>query len=380
MLKSYKTIIIGAGPAGLNAGRFLKDECLILDRKRSLGTPVQCAEGISIQALAREGLSPDPKWAATQIRQIKRIMPNGAFWGHRQKEPYAVVLKRRHFESYLAGLVSGEICLESRVVDMQWNGSEWEVSTNRGDIFHSEYIIAADGPASLAARTVFGYRYALAPGVNYLVELEESVPSDELQMFFGSHIAPGGYGWVFPVAAHKANIGLLVKTGGRARAQYRRFLEETIAPLFGAYDLIKQKSGILPVCGFPTSVVRQNVLLTGDAGAFADPIFSGGIGLALLTGRLAAESINSGHPEQYQDSVDNLPFTGNDLSRAREIFYNFDDETLIQFGDILQGRSSGYIADDSGKEELVKHPALRRQIDANHAFAKIWQTAKGYLW
>jgi len=380
MRKSYKTIIVGAGPAGLNAGRFLKEEFLILDKKRTLGCPVQCAEGISIQALAREYLEPDPKWTAAEIRQIKRIMPGGAYWGDRQREPYAVVLKRHHFESHLADLVSGDVLLESRVVDVQFDGTTWRITTDRHQTFHSEYVIGADGPASRIARDVFGYRYDLAPAVNYQVVLEGAVPTDELQMFFGKHIAPRGYAWVFPVAAHKANIGLITKTDGKVRALYERFLDETIRPRFGAYDLIRQKSGALPISGFPGKVVERNVLLAGDAGAFADPIFSGGIGLALLTGRLAAQSINRNRPEHYQESIDNLPFSGSDLLKAREIFYNFDDETLGHLGDVLQGRSTSYIVSDSGKQELLRRPVLKQQLEAIYGFAKVWQAAKAYLW
>ena len=45
MKQGYKTIIVGAGPAGLIAGRYLRD-ALILEKKKELGRPVQCGEGI----------------------------------------------------------------------------------------------------------------------------------------------------------------------------------------------------------------------------------------------------------------------------------------------------------------------------------------------
>ena len=46
MERIFETIIVGAGPGGLTAGRYLKD-CLILEQKEEIGKPVQCAEGLS---------------------------------------------------------------------------------------------------------------------------------------------------------------------------------------------------------------------------------------------------------------------------------------------------------------------------------------------
>ena len=66
MSKIYETIIVGAGPAGLIAGKYLADS-LILDKKREIGTPVQCGEGISEQALKFQGIKADPAWSSAKI-------------------------------------------------------------------------------------------------------------------------------------------------------------------------------------------------------------------------------------------------------------------------------------------------------------------------
>ncbi len=57
-MREYQTIIIGAGPAGLIAGRNLKD-FLILDKKSQIGEPVQCGEGISAGALKKQQIEPN---------------------------------------------------------------------------------------------------------------------------------------------------------------------------------------------------------------------------------------------------------------------------------------------------------------------------------
>ena len=66
MEKIFQTIIIGAGPGGLTAGRYLKD-ALILEQKAEIGRPVQCAEGLVRKFLEREGIKPDASWISAVI-------------------------------------------------------------------------------------------------------------------------------------------------------------------------------------------------------------------------------------------------------------------------------------------------------------------------
>ena len=380
MTKIYDTIIIGAGPAGLNTARFLQGDCLILDKKRELGLPVQCGEGISIHALERENLTIQPEWVLARIRQIKRIMPNGRYWGNKRETPYALVLNKAVFEKHLAGLVAAEIRLNSRVVELKRENDYWTVTTANKDRYRAKYLVGADGPSSQVAKAGFNYSYTRVAGINFEVGFRKPVAMDELQMFFGTQIAPRGYGWIFPYSDHTANVGLLIKSQGKVREFYHRFLETIVKPLYGEYQLGQEKSGVMTISGFPDRVAKDNALLVGDAGAFTDPIFSGGISLALLTGRLAAESINTAHCDRYQESIDNLPFTGASLVRAQEIFYSFDDETLNQLGEALHGKSTRYITTDAGKKTFMAKPEIRKHLPEIAEFAEIWRVAKEYLW
>ena len=380
MTRVYDTIIIGAGPAGLNAARFLQGDCLILDKKQELGLPVQCGEGISIHALERENITIRPEWVLAYIRQIKRIMPNGRYWGNRRETPYALVLDKASFEKNLAGLVAADIRLNSPVVELKRENDCWTVTTSNKDRYCARYLVGADGPSSRVAKTVFNYTYTRVAGINHEIAFKAPVVMDELQMFFGTQIAPRGYGWIFPYSDHSANIGLLIKSPGKVGEFYRRFLETIVKPLYGEYQMGKEKSGVMPVNGFPGRVAKDNAFLVGDAGAFTDPIFSGGISLALLTGRLAAESINTDRCEQYQDAIGNLPFTGASLVRAQKIFYSFDDETLNQLGELLHGKNTSYITTDEGKKTFMAIPKLRERLAEIAEFAGTWRAAREYLW
>ena len=161
---------------------------------------------------------------------------------------------------------------------------------------------------------------------------------------------------------------------------YKDFLAHIVEPLYGICKIGQNKSGVLPSGGFRETVTKDNTFLVGDAGSFTDPIFEGGNNLALLTGRLAAESINNNDPNSFQTAIDSFPFTGKDLIRAQQIFYGFDDETLNQLGELLDNKSSSYLNTDEGKEAFMSKEMLRRHRDDIVSFFIIWQTAKDYLW
>ncbi len=380
MTKDFNTIIIGAGPAGLNAARHLEQDTLVLDRKKQIGLPIRCGEGVSIDLLKREKLTPQPVWIRNRIKQIKRITPNGKHISEKREEPIALVLDRQGFEEYLASLVSWDIRLNMHVTGLKQENELWKVETTSGDSFYSRYLIGADGPASLVARKVFNTRHNLIPALNYEVTLEKSLPQDELHMYFGEKLAPKGYGWIFPNSQRTANIGLLMKTKGSVRDRFKCFLEDIVKPQYGNYTLEKNKSGVLPINGFMKTATKDRAFLTGDSGSFTDPIFEGGINMALLTGRLAAIAINEDKPSLYQDSIDALPFTGAQLKKAQEAFYSLDDETFNELADVLEGKSTSFLGTEQGQRMFQSKKRLLQKKDEIFYFFKTWQVAKAYLW
>ena len=332
----YNTIIVGAGIAGLNAARVLNESTLIIDKKKEIGYPVQCGEGISVAALEREEIPIRSAWVQSYIHHIKRIMPNGKYIGTRHNKPYALVLDRPKFETNLANAVSWEIRTDTNVTSIARQNHQWVVKTKAGDVFRANFLIGADGPTSMVAKTVFGVSHYLVPGINHEIQFENEIPTDELQMYFGNHIAPLGYGWLFPTSTTTANVGMTQKTKGNIKASFTSFLDMIVRPAFGNFTLGRNKSGVIPVNGFALENPRENVFLIGDAGSFTDPIFEGGMNMALYTGHLAADSINRKDP-----SFLNTP---------------------------------------EGQKAFQSHPTLIKNKKDILTFARIWQAAKPYIW
>jgi menaquinone-9 beta-reductase len=107
-----------------------------------------------------------------------------------------------------------------------------------------------------------------------------------------------GYGWLFPGAAGQANVGIGVGLGThRRQAPLRADLARFCARLRAAGDLGpaatpgRVTGGWLRMGGTGTPPAAANVLLAGDAAGLINPLQGEGIAPAMVSGRLAAESL-----------------------------------------------------------------------------------------
>ncbi len=365
MKKIHRTIIIGAGPGGLNAARYLEEDCLIIEAKSNIGSQIKCGEGISIFALNRENIDIKKSWVSSQINQIQRIMPNGKIIGEKKSKPYALVLNKSKFQKYLAQQIKFQIKLNEIVIRIKRQNSLWRIKTNIGNNYFCKQL-----------REIFKKKHTLCLGICYEIELNKKIKRNDLSMYFGSRIIPSGYAWTFPTSDFSANIGILSKINVDLRFYFNKFLKKNFANL----KIIKNKGGGIPQSGFVNPIIKDNAFLVGDAGGFADPIFEGGINMALLTGRLAAESINLEKPELYQQKINSLPFTTKDLLKAQSIFYSLNDQELNDLGDLLHNRSTDYLKSKEGMGAFLSKEKLNNKKNEILEFFKIWQKAKDYLW
>jgi digeranylgeranylglycerophospholipid reductase len=258
--KYFETIIIGAGPAGLIAGWHLEN-ALILDQKQKIGVPVICGEGVARKALERQGIKPDSAWISVTIDSIQTIMPDGKSFGEFRNEP-GYVLDRTKFEKFLASKCKCKIQLNTKVVNIELKDDIFQITTNNNEVFKSKYIIGADGPNSITRKKFFQEKINFIPAIEYVVKLEKEIQTNVIKIFFDNEKYIDGYAWIFPKSKNMANIGLGGK--GNLIKTFNEFLENTIKPNYGNYELLKNKSGIIP---FDDTKISDNeiIMLVGDA-------------------------------------------------------------------------------------------------------------------
>jgi flavin-dependent dehydrogenase len=105
-----------------------------------------------------------------------------------------------------------------------------------------------------------------------------------------------GYAWIFPKSDHLSiGIGGLHPRPGELLATLNRVIARygislTAAPWHGHP---------IPIYTGREPLATSRALLVGDAAGLADPLTGEGIRLAIKSGRLAAEAILAGRPDQY---------------------------------------------------------------------------------
>ena len=111
-----------------------------------------------------------------------------------------------------------------------------------------------------------------------------------LEIYWNQEETRGGYTWVFPQGRNRVNVGAGVTTiQGHRKPQ--SIMSDFIKP---GWDFMKTKlieldssGGIAPIRRPIDTLVDDNFMLVGDAGAQVNPIHGGGIGSSLQGGALA---------------------------------------------------------------------------------------------
>lgn len=305
----FDVIVVGAGPAGSLAARSAAEtgaRTLLLDHRPELGHPVQCGEFVPSPAELAD-LFDCPELihrafdipAATVLRETE-WMTCVSPYGHRFRFPlHGATVSRRAFDKALAYRAEGagaELRFPLGVTGV--HGTEVRVAG--GGTLEGTVVVGADGPLSTVGRSVH-----LVPERTMFRMITATVDGplgDGIDLYFGRD-APRGYGWAFP-RAHDVNVGL-----GVPRVPPGQTLGSLLARFVGRQHLgeIRERTRWwVPVGPPPVSLVRENVLLCGDAANLVMATNGGGIPTAMLSGwlagRTAAEHVRSGTPLTAYDT------------------------------------------------------------------------------
>jgi digeranylgeranylglycerophospholipid reductase len=308
---SYDVVIVGAGPAGSTAAMYAAEKgasVLLLDKKKEIGNPIQCAgflpDASEVQALLPDARLPDtlknyPKSCVLQHINTQRLIPpNGSIKEFAVK---GAVLDRRRYDQFLAekaAKAGAELMVKTRVTKVE--GTTVKTSGFYGKhSIKAKVIIGADGPNSLVARS---------KGLAFKPELKETSVALEyqvrnvdidpyaLEMYFGKDFVPGGYAWIFPEGGDRANIGIgirrgLAEKGVSAKEYLHRFMlkHPVAAPRLKNCTIMNIIAGIIPVNGAPERTATENSLIVGDAAGQIIATNGSGLPPAMIAAKVAGE-------------------------------------------------------------------------------------------
>jgi len=330
MDERFDAIVVGAGPAGVTAGRELAKAGLsvvVLERGAFPGS--KNVWGGILYREPTEAMLPGFEAEAPLERPIVEqrylLLAGEDMLGatYRSTEfgrpPHnAYTALRAPFDRWHAATAEAagaEVYGEITVTDLLWeDGAVAGVTTGEpdGELF-ARCVVLADGANSLLAQKV-GLHTEWAPIEQALVAKEiVSLPAGTIEERF--NLPPGqgtaleifgestsgllGYGFIY-TNKESLSIGTgalledLITSGVNVNDMLDRFKRHpAIAPLLAGGETEEYSAHLIPEGGYNRlpRLYGDGVVVVGDAAGFVNPLNREGVNLAMLSGKLAAQAI-----------------------------------------------------------------------------------------
>lgn len=369
----YDVAVIGAGPAGsMTAWKLAQKDrsVVIIDRRKKVGIPIQCGEGLSKYALDTNELEVQEKWVRQRIKGARIFVPNEK---HILITGEGYAIDRAVFDQSIADLAQeegAELRLKTSVTSIErkndeqgmyytlhtihtdkTNTSDNTDNVGSGDI-DARYVVGADGPHSIVAQwagipfkaeNVLGYQYKfpydyVEKNLSYEFESQNQLKGDWLDFHYANRW-PNGYVWVFP-RGNVYNIGICGP--GKLKEKLDQYcIESGLNP----EKRIEINAGQIPRGTIIPKFVKHNVLIVGDAAGLTNPLTKGGIHAAIFSGRQAGlalvDALESGSPElinKYEIVMKGSKFTDPKMMEHGKLIYSLSDDAASFVGDLLNGK------------------------------------------
>ena len=298
-------VVVGGGPAGLaTAERAARGgrRVVVLERGHAIGEPVRTSGGSFVKPLKRLGL-PASCWHP--VHSIRVIGPTTDATKRYRRAKGCVLDVRRTYQWLAARAVDAgaEIRLKAHVEGPLHDGAKVTGVSVR-DSFRGRYEIHSALVVDASGHTGFLSREAgMRPGNERSavgMEMELHAPGydqDEAVFWLGDDVAPGGYGWAFPVGESRVRLGVgVVRPDSDAEPrvlleQLQKAFAQLIVPGSPASP-IELHSGLMPVLPpSATTLVGDGLICVGDAAGQGSTLLGEGIRYAIEAGRLAGDAI-----------------------------------------------------------------------------------------
>jgi digeranylgeranylglycerophospholipid reductase len=287
--------IIGAGPAGLTAARLLASrghDVVVLEEHGEVGVPVHCTGVLGMDAFSE---FPLPSQAILGTAHVARfVAADGSCVSLDADRATAAVIDRAVFDRALAdaSLAAGaEVQRGARVRTIEVGAAGVTIVLDGGEQFDARSAVLACG-----ANYRFNRRLGLGVPRSFVQSAQLERPLDgpsSVEVHLGREVAPGGFAWAVPFEregqAH-TRIGLMCES--RALAHFRRFAARLCGRFNASADAWPDpRLKILPL-GPVSRTYASRLLAVGDAAGLVKPTTGGGIYYSLVTGRIAAETLD----------------------------------------------------------------------------------------
>lgn len=343
MEKTVDILVVGCGPAGASAATCAASKgarVLCIDKKKEIGTPVRCGEGISSYFLNLFEFRIPDRCVNWRTKSTKFIFEEGSLVIS-SEEFSTIIVERKIFDKYLASLAisaGSRVLSNTELVDIEFDKNEKiKFATikfkGREVKIKPKLIVAADGSFSKVGSLLEMYPKNISKDLFFGEEYElfgaKGLDSNNTQIFLGD-FSPNGYAFIFPKSSTSCNFGVGTTNPAKGRCRSLDFLiekENMINNQLTGASITECREGGIVVSENLKKPYYSSVMFVGDAARQNFGLFGEGIGPAILCGKIAGkyamEYVTLSKKrvlEGYANDI-NLNF-GNEFSRyqlAREI-------------------------------------------------------------
>jgi geranylgeranyl reductase family protein len=285
-MEKVDVLVVGAGPAGSSCAATIANadySVVMLDKRASIGEPVQCAE--YIPKLFLKDIDLEKTFITNEINSMITYVD---FKEANESHTPGYLINRREFDRLLcldAIRKGARLLLKAKAIHY-----EHGIVTAKTDVgfksFSPQYIVGADGPLSTVGRWIGARNSSFVNA--YQFELPKRGTLNATKVYFFKE-CPGGYGWVFPKEnTFNVGVGVAIPFKKNPHEVLRFFLEKlNLKPS----ESIRTTKGLIPTNGILDSIVKGKIALVGDAAGLAHAITGAGIPQAVLSGVSAGKAI-----------------------------------------------------------------------------------------
>ena len=288
--------IVGGGPGGMAAARSLAAggwSVTVFEEHPQAGSPVHCTGVLAEDVIAALNLPAEA--VLNPLTTVRFVAPAGHSFDYTTATTEAVVIDRAVFDEALgrrAEFAGATLVCGRRVTAIDREADCVRLTLGDGEQVPARSVILACG-----ANYTFQKRLGLGMPSTFLQSAQLELPVERLgdvEMHFGSEIAPKGFAWAVPV---QRSYGMFARIGVMAESDPAEFFLRMLARVRERWgvampDSAAPKRRMLPL-GSVKRTYAERVLAVGDAAGLVKPTTGGGIYYSVVSGEIAAEVLAS---------------------------------------------------------------------------------------